>query len=87
MEGLTFLDLERLTCYWESGRPLAKKSPTFTSVKQFQWMSTERLLISSNWWWYRLQRIVYCSHIIFLPIKGLGAPKCWGPLAVAQLGV
>jgi len=29
----------------------------------------KRLLISSNWRWYLLQRIVYCSHVSlhFLP--------------------
>jgi len=35
-----------------------------------QRVSTERLLISSTWRWYPLQRIVYCSHTVlhFLPI-------------------
>jgi len=47
-------------------------------------VSTERLLISSNWRWFLLHRIVYCSHISlhFLPTYGdwdpliVGAPGC-----------
>jgi len=37
-------------------------------------VSTERQLISSNWRWYLLQRIVYCSHItLFYQLRD------WGP--------
>jgi len=48
MEDLTFLDLVVLIGKWVSIRPHAKESSTFTSTKQFQWVSTERLLISCN---------------------------------------
>jgi len=53
------------------------------STKQFQRVSIERLLISSNWRWYLIQRIVYCSHIaLFYRLRNWGPPKSWGPLAV-----
>jgi len=52
--------------------------PTFMSTQQFQWVSTERLLISSNWRWYLLQRIVYCSHTILFSELGIGVPWMLG---------
>ena len=36
----------------------------------------ERLLISSNWRWYLLQRIVYCSHITLFSDFEIGGPGC-----------
>jgi len=38
-------------------------------------VSTERLLISSHWRWYLLQRIAYDSHITFFPDLGIGGPR------------
>jgi len=56
---------------------------TSMSTKQFQWVSTEHLLISSNW--YLFQRIVYCSHMThFYRLSDWGPPKSCGPLAAAQ---
>jgi len=52
------------------------------STKQFQWVSTEHLLISSKWQWYLLQHIVCCSHIALFTDLGIGgslnvgAPGC-----------
>ena len=46
----------------------------FMSTKQFQSESTERLRISSNSWWYLLQRIVCCSHITLFSDLGIGEP-------------
>jgi len=40
----------------------------FLSTKQFQWVSTERLRISSSWRWYLLQRIVQFLTYYVLPI-------------------
>jgi len=74
MEYLDFLDLGVLTCLWVSARPQTKESTAFVSPKQFQWLSTERLLISSNWRWYLSQRIVYCLHITLFSYKGIAAP-------------
>jgi len=75
---LNFIDLGGLeyTCLWVSTRPHAKKSTTFMSTKQFQRVTTEGLLISSNWRWYLLQHIVYCSRIIIFTNQELGAPGC-----------
>ena len=68
-----------------SARPHVKELSTFMPTKQFQRVSTVRLHNSSNWRWYLLQRIVYCSHItLFHQRKDWGPLICWGPLAVAQ---
>jgi len=42
------------------------------STKQFQWVSTERLVISSSGRWYLSQRIVYCSHVTLFTDFGIG---------------
>jgi len=54
-------------------------------------VSTERLLISSNWRWYLLQSIMYCSHNALFAALVMGAPGCSPvntplnpPLAVAS---
>jgi len=71
-EYLHFLDLGVLTCYSVSARPHAKESTTFMSTKQCQWVSREDLLISSNWRWHLLQRIVHILH--FFTNLGIGSP-------------
>jgi len=45
------------------GQTTRQKIDHFYGNEAFQWVSTERLLISSNWRWYLLQRIGYCSHV------------------------
>jgi len=62
------------------GQTSRQKSTAFVSTKQFQSVSTERLLIRSNWRWYLLQRIARCSHIrLFYRLMDWGPPKYWGP--------
>jgi len=74
MKHLDFLDPGVLTCKWVPATPHPKELSTFMSTKQFHWVSTERLLISSSWQWYLLQRIVYCSHITLFTYLGIGGP-------------